>query len=276
MRIKKDWSLLVQSALLPLAFVVGVGSFVLVANGKQQKSAKVPEAPPPPPPSILMVGDSLSVGKFGEAIQNHLEKKYPVAAYASCGSSPEHWLRNEPDFYTKCGYRQHTAKSDMLVDFVNGRAPRRVLTPKLEFLVEKHKPTIVIVQLGTNWMDRALTDEQMESYLDRFIKAAKRGVAKKVVWITPPDSYRLSKVQGRVQGLIRRASKRDHFEIIDSREVTHYKMGKTGGDGIHYNNESSQAWAEGIQKDLDLKIAPSVPTRQLSKFKPDNSPGDGQ
>jgi hypothetical protein len=58
---------------LTIAVLVGVGSFVLVASGKQ-KSAKVPEGPPP---SILMVGDSLSVGKFGEVVQGHLEQKYP-------------------------------------------------------------------------------------------------------------------------------------------------------------------------------------------------------
>ena len=42
-------------------------------------------------------------------------------------------------------------------DFVNGRPPRPTLTPKLTKLINKHKPTILIVQLGTNWMDRSLT-----------------------------------------------------------------------------------------------------------------------
>ena len=116
-----------------------------------------------------MVGDSLSVGKFGEVVQVHLAQKYPVAAYASCGSSPEHWLSGEPDFITKCGYRQHTIDSDVFRDFVNGRPPRPTLTPKLAKLINRHKPTILIVQLGTNWMDRSLTDEQMSDYLDRFV-----------------------------------------------------------------------------------------------------------
>src|SRR5437667_7698102 len=136
MRIKK-WSPLLQSALLPLAFVVGVGSVVLVASGKPKPKKAVPAGPPP---SILMVGDSLSVGKFGEVVQGHLAQKYPVAAYASCGSSPEHWLSGEPEFITKCGYRQHTIDSDVFRDFVNGRPPRPTLTPKLTKLLNKHKP----------------------------------------------------------------------------------------------------------------------------------------
>ena len=129
MHVKRDWSKLLQPILLPLAFILGIGSFILVADGKTKKSSKS-SAPDAPPPSILMIGDSLSVGKFGEVIQMHLALKHRVAAYASCGSSPEHWLAGEPDFVTKCGYRQRTSDSDIFTDWVNGRAPRPTRTPQ--------------------------------------------------------------------------------------------------------------------------------------------------
>ena len=247
-----------------LAVVVGVGSFVFVASGKQQKASKNPEGPPP---SILMVGDSLSVGKFGEIVQGHLAQKYPVAAYAACGSSPEHWLSSEPDFITKCGYRQHTFESDVFRDFVNGKPPRPTLTPKLAKLINRHKPTILIVQLGTNWMDRSLTDEQMSGYLDQFVREARRGSVEEIIWIAPPDSSRLRKTQGKVHMLIRRAARRDGFQVVDSREVTHYVVGKTGGDGIHYNSEASEAWARKIQDDLDSKLSRSVRDLKFSRLK---------
>lgn len=263
MRVKRDWSPLVQSALLPLAFVVGVGSFVLVASGKP----KPPKAPEGPPPGILMVGDSLSVGKFGEVVQGHLAQKYPVAAYASCGSSPEHWVSGEPDFITKCGYRQHTADSNVFRDFVNGRPPRATLTPKLGTLIRKHRPTILIVQLGTNWMDRSLTDAQMSTFLDRFVSEARRGSVREIIWITPPDSSRLRKTQGRVHTLIRQAARRDGFQLVDSRGVTRYVVGKTGGDGIHYNSEASETWARRIQGDLDSKLSRGVRDRKFSPLK---------
>ena len=267
-RIKKAWPTVLQPLLSLLAVVVGVGSFVLVADGKSKQPK--PPVEPPPPPNILMIGDSLSAGKFGEAIQMHFEaKKYHVAAYASCGSSPEHWLRDEPDFYTTCGYRQHTASGDVFTDFVHGRPPRRTVTPKLESLIERHKPTVVIIQLGTNWMDRSLTELQMESYLHRFMKAAQRAPVKRVVWITPPDSYRFRKVQGKYRQLIRNMAKDEGVLIVESR--THYKLGKTGGDGVHYNSESSEEWAQQIQKDLDSKVVPPEPSRRLSKFKKDDS-----
>jgi hypothetical protein len=268
MRVRKDWSKLFQPLLLPFAFVLGIGSFVLVAQAKPKKSSKL--TPDAPPPSILMIGDSLSVGKFGEVIQMHLALKHRVAAYASCGSSPEHWLAGEPDFITKCGYRQRTSDSDVFTDWANGRAPRPTRTPKLADLVRKHKPTVLVVQLGTNWMDRNLSDEQMNDYLNRLVEEARRGTVEKIVWIAPPDSSRLRRVQGRVHQILRRAAARKNFDIIDSRNVTHYVMGKTGGDGIHYNSESSEAWAHAIQRDLDLKIALSRRETKLSSFSRDD------
>ncbi len=265
MRIKRAWPTVLQPLLSLLAVVVGVGSFVFVASGKQPKSSKA--APEGPPPSILMVGDSLSVGKFGEIVQLHLAQKYPVSAYASCGSSPEHWVSGQQDFITKCGYRQHTIDSDVFRDYVNGRPPRPTLTPKLTKLINKHKPTILIVQLGTNWMDRSLSDEQMGAYIDGFVKEARRGSVEQIIWIAPPDSSRLRKTQGRVHALIRRAAKRDGFQVVDSREVTHYVLGKTGGDGIHYNTEASEAWARRIQGDLDSKLSRSVRDLKFSRLK---------
>jgi hypothetical protein len=66
---------------------------------------------------VLMVGDSMTVGGFGEAMQDYLLKRFGsgnVALYASCGSSPEHWIRSGPSFVTKCGYREQTPRSSIL------------------------------------------------------------------------------------------------------------------------------------------------------------------
>lgn len=272
MGVKRVWSQMLQPLLLPLAFIIGIGSFILVADGKTKKTTK--PAPDAPPPSILMIGDSLSVGRFGEVVQMHLALKHRVAAYASCGSSPEHWLASEEPFVTKCGYRQRTSDSDIFTDWVNGHAPRPTRTPKLADLVRKHKPTVLVIQLGTNWMDRNLSDEQMSEYLSRLVDEARRGPVEKIVWIAPPDSARLRRTQGRVHQLIRRAAARKKFDVIDSRNVTHYVMGKTGGDGIHYNTESSEAWARAIQRDLDIKIALSSRENKLSSFKRDEATGN--
>src|SRR2546421_8113 len=66
---KKDWSFMIRSIFLSLAFMVVIGSFVLAAAVKTPALAERP-------PSALMIGDSLSVGSFGEVLQQHFESRY--------------------------------------------------------------------------------------------------------------------------------------------------------------------------------------------------------
>ncbi|MEP7014060.1 MAG: SGNH/GDSL hydrolase family protein [Verrucomicrobiota bacterium] len=227
-------------------FLVLIGSVVLAAAVKKTTT-------PAPTPRVLMIGDSLSVASFGEVLQHHLEGRYGrgnVAFFASCGSSPENWLRDESVFYTKCGYRERTPTTDVYSDFHNGKPPPPTRTPKIESLIEKYKPAIVVVQLGTNWMDRSLSDDKIRSILDRFMTAAHRGGKRRVLWITPPDSSRFSKVQSRIYKLIVQAKPSGDY-IINSRRITDYLAGKTGGDGVHYNRDSGEAWARKVIDQYD-------------------------
>jgi GDSL-like lipase/acylhydrolase family protein len=214
---------------------------------------------------ILMVGDSLTVGGFGEALEEYLLRRFgsnKVAIFACCGSSPEHWLRSGPDYITKCGYREQTARASILYDFERGRRPKRVLTPKLEDLVAKFRPRTVIVQLGTNWMDGmhsnpARDESTYGEILDRFVAAihSEPDTVRKIIWITPPDSSRYSKaVQTRVTNLIKTASRRHSFEIIDSGRLTHYVRGQSGSDGVHYNSAAAKEWANRVTRELDRML----------------------
>jgi hypothetical protein len=211
---------------------------------------------------ILMIGDSLTVGGFGEAVEGYLLHRFGsknVAIFACCGSSPEHWVRSGPDYITKCGYREQTPRSTILYDFERGRRPKRVRTPKLEDLVAKFRPRTVIVQLGTNWMDGmhsnpARDESTYGEILDRFVAAihSEPNTVRKIIWITPPDSSRYSKtVQRRVTNLIKTASRRHSFEIIDSSRLTHYVRGQSGGDGVHYNRTAAREWANRVTRELD-------------------------
>jgi hypothetical protein len=252
-RSRTDWSPVSRSILVPVLFILSLALVGLLAMAAKPRTPKVAAAPP----KVLMVGDSLSVGKFGEVLHDYLVSTYGeknVAVYASCGSSPEQWLRAEPTFYTKCGYREQTPGRYVLIDVEHGRRPRRVTTPKLEKLIAEQRPTVLIVQLGTNWMDRLITDNpakqvEISSYLHQFVAAAHGapGTVRQITWIMPPDSSHFSKrVQGTVETLIRRASVRDRFDVIPSRDLTHYVPGKTGADGVHYNSEASAEWANRV------------------------------
>jgi hypothetical protein len=248
---------MIRSVSFTLALLVVIGSFVLADKFKKP-------SPPPPPPKVLMIGDSLSVGGFGEAVREHLENKFGrqnVAFFASCGSSPENWLGDEPVFHTRCGYREKTPTNDIYRDYHNGKRPSPVATPKLETLIERYKPTIVIVQLGTNWMDRSLSDDQIRAILWRFINAAHHGSTRRLIWIGPPDSSRFAKVQNRIYRLIQQAVSRGD-PVIDSRRFTRYVLGKTGGDGVHYNSESGAAWARPVNASIDQVLAADIAARR--------------
>ncbi len=241
------------------------------------KSAATPGKPVPPPATrsskptpappgsansslVLLIGDSLSVGPFGTTLQDLLIARLgskEVALYASCGSSPEHWLASEPVYETRCGYREKTPRSQKLIDFVNGRRPPPVATPKLERLLKMHEPRYVLIQLGTNWMDefqkRVSTEKKVQksAILDRFAAALRGRI---VVWILPPDSaHYSSSAQNTVRELIHRCVVQNGFAEIDSKKLTRYRRGKTGSDGIHYNGEDARVWAQGVMGQLTGK-----------------------
>ncbi len=219
---------------------------------------------------ILYVGDSLSVGGFGDAMQaaliaggGGLER---VSIYASCGSSVQHWLSSEPAHVTPCGYRETTSTSRIFEDYHNGVKPRPMETPKIEKLLRKHRPDIVIIQLGTNHFDSlekggmAVLPKQAEIF-EEFAHniVATTGNLKQVIWILPPDSARFSPaIQSAISKCIREVSKRHNFSVIDSRAMTHYVNGKTGGDGVHYSTEPALQWAREAITEINRFLMPRV------------------
>jgi len=215
---------------------------------------------------VIMIGDSLSVGAFGESLGNYLVSRYGrsnVALFAAGGSSPQSWLASEPDYITKCGYREQNPAGTTVIDFKNGRRPAPVCIPKIEGLITKYRPTTIIVQLGTNWMDALTAKSDGDEYahdseiMDRFIAVlrSRGGASRQIIWICPPDSSKFSgRVQRTVEGLIKDAARKYSFDTVSSRSMTHYVMGKSGGDGVHYNSEASEAWASLVERDLDRKL----------------------
>jgi hypothetical protein len=259
--IPTDWSPIVRAALMPVSAVLGLALIFLLiaASVRSSPSSSIRR-------SALVVGDSLSVGKFGEVVGNYLISVFGpknVAVYASCGSSPENWLRSESTFYSKCGYREQTPRRTVVLEI----RPHPVATPKLEELMSIYRPGFVIVQLGTNWMDRLAVGDtpqkeaEFSSILDRFIVATRsqRGSSPRVIWIMPPDSsHYSSRVQRTVEILISSAARRDNFETINSRELTHYVPGRSGSDGVHYNSQASIEWANRVIPRLNRRLRPAI------------------
>ena len=110
-------------------------------------------------------------------------------------------------------------------------------------------------------MDQSLSDSQIRAILERFVSAAHRGGTRRMIWIGPPDSSRFSKVQNRIYRLIQQSVPRGD-PVIDSRRFTRYVLGKTGGDGVHYNRESGEAWARPVIASIDRVLAADIAARR--------------
>jgi len=211
---------------------------------------------------VLMIGDSLTVGPFGDLVEAWLLQALGterVAVYGACGSSPEHWLASQKDFVAHCGYRETTTQRHILEEYQHGRRPHPVSTPKIETLLARFRPQIVIVQLGTNHYDSLQHDgknslPQLAAYYESFANALHDpgGSERMVIWITPPDSSKFPKwVEDDVDNLILSTNHRHGFLSFVSRKYTHYTLGKTGSDGVHYNEAAAALWSAPVIRMLD-------------------------
>ena len=221
-----------------------------------------------------MIGDSLSVGSFGDRMQDFLVSAFSdaqVGYIAACGSSPEHWLQSEPPFVSKCGYRiknPRDSSKSQVGRYEDGKPPKQYPVPKIETTLTYWKPDLVIVQLGTNWFD-LLAESQSETViasldaiLDRFAQAVEKSPSHpKLIWVTPPDCHKFRKVQSLVTSAIKRAAARNGFRVVDSSKMIHYEPGKSGGDGVHLATASADEWAEKVTRQLRPMIPISATVR---------------
>jgi lysophospholipase L1-like esterase len=222
----------------------------------------------PQPVKVMLIGDSLSVGPFGRALESALQARFGrgnVCVFASCGSSPEDWLPGRPVFVTKCGYRQTTPTGSISREYQNGKRPPPVRTPKLPGIFEQWRPQLVIVQLGTNWMDRLAAADRLDGRPYRrnirdFVREVRRQSDPVIVWVMPPDSSKYPlRVHEAVERWIREESIPSRFRTIDSRLFTApYRDGKTGGDGVHYGDAAGRRWARRVMGQISL-LADSLP-----------------
>lgn len=200
---------------------------------------------------VLVVGDSMMVGTFGETLLGILETRFgagDVAMYGSCGSSPECWLPDQPVYVTRCGYRSSVGGVTQVLEYRNGQRPPPVETPKLDKLMQRHRPQLVVMQFGTNWFER-FAEGMKEEELRRKRAQVSQFLAltgdRSVVWILPPDSAKFTRqTQLDVRRFIVESSRLPRVRHVESLRMTRYVMNKTGSDGIHYNGDDARAWGK--------------------------------
>ncbi len=193
-------------------------------------------------PTVLLIGDSHSVGAFGKTLDSLLrsDPSREVRTVASCGSIIR-WFYTGTS--TPCGFLKIDASGKMTETL---KAP----TPLLSGLLSEKKPDLIIVELGANYMvgypDATLVrdTEQLLQDID--------STGAKCLWVSPPDSrkYREERklLVARLEKLVSA-----RCQWFDSLQFTRYP--DTGGDGVHYSTSSmipiAKEWASQVYKVIE-------------------------
>ncbi len=190
--------------------------------------------------SVLVFGDSHLVGPFGQALDRGLrEKQAVVATYGSCGSIGKWWITGKS---TNCGYFERSPAN------VERRSATHA-TPKLDDLLRRHKPDVVIVNLSTNYVN-VPSDEAVRSDL-RVLVEKIRATGARCFWLGPPKMRRFEAESPRLERLLREVVT-PVCDIFDSRAVTSYPA--QGGDGVHFGFPAgipiARAWASAFLASL--------------------------
>ena len=284
----KTFSLLIVLALL--------GNDLFAQQPQSVSEASV--APPataasPQGVSVLILGDSLALCGFGKRLDERFRQNPRVKAtytYIACGTNPLSWLKERPytNIKTHCGFvsieSNGSGRPRELQDVYGmkrGHVPIPHAVPKLEDLVVSLRPDILIMQTGTNLFDlfpdhKTVSPNRhgpaLRSYLAPFITKAAQSPStlRKVYWVSPPTSGRVSKeIQDFVLGQIR-SDIGNVATIIDSRTLVSYPYRHMEPDKEHFIGEDMDLWADKVFDfvDHDLSQQPFASLKPLSEKAP--------
>lgn len=260
-----------------------------------------------PPPSgsginVLILGDSLALCGFGKRLDERFrESPFTKATftYLTCGTNPLSWLREKPytNIKTHCGYVSMESIGGGMMREVNdvygqtrGHVPGSHPVPKLEDLLAKFQPDILVMQTGTNLFD-LFPDRKtvhpgrhgpaLRSYFVPFISKAIKSPStlKKIYWVASPTSGRVSK---EIQDFVLQQARADMGHVatvIDSRTLVPYPYRHMEPDKEHFLGEEMDQWAdrvfEIVERDLSAQPITSLPPlaqMEVAQTPPTESP----
>lgn len=190
--------------------------------------------------TVLIIGDSHSVGPFGWYLDKNLRNEgLNVATYASCGSIPNWWVTGKR---TPCGFYSNDLRGQVT-------QTQKFPTPILANLLHEMRPDVVLVELGANFVNIP-DDKYAINDLKAMVKNIKNS-GSRCYWIGPPDSRKYRTERPRIYRLVNEAVGSD-CPIFDSLSVTSYP--DVGGDGVHYwfkeGMPIAKKWADAVAADF--------------------------
>lgn len=221
---------------------------------------------------VVMIGDSITCGPFGERMLKNLERggKNQVTQYCMIGSAPNHWIK---------GIR--SGKSASLVCQTRSSAapalkPCASVSPKFEQLLSANPGSRVVIALGTNSSVGPHADP-FYSQMSEMVQRSNR----KCDWILPPHMNaaqskgwapgHVAKMESNLKTLIPEITARvSNGKTSSCKAISSFAAtaagtpGRGTTDGVHRTKDAGYYWADEIsEKLLSDSAAParSEPTR---------------
>ena len=216
---------------------------------------------PASPVRVLFLGDSLSIGEFGRTFDRKLrDAGFEVYTSVAGGGTPYYWLSEYPPVSIDIAYWERTPASER-------RLPGISPVPKLEPLLAKWKPDVVVVQTGTNLYaplrskkrSKAENTREIESLIEKMCRAVSANGRRQCYWITPPAAHteRYPKaLQDQMFEIMRHVAGR-YGPVFNSRQVTTYTEPYPQSDGIHPGSTAARKWAEKVARDFITRFRPN-------------------
>ncbi|MEM0896046.1 MAG: hypothetical protein AAGJ79_04105 [Verrucomicrobiota bacterium] len=204
-------------------------------------------------PKVLYLGDSMSMGAFGETFDREMrDAGCDVFTHVAGGATPYYWLSRYSPIASSIGYWEKTPSTESRQKYIRA-------VPKVEKLVEQYRPDVVVVQTGTNLYatlrSKRRTKEanilEVETLLQNMAKAATMYGAD-IYWVTPPQSHPRRypyELQEEMATIMKRAVSR-YGRVFDSRRVTEFTDPYPKTDGIHYGPTEAREWARVVGADF--------------------------
>src|SRR5213596_683302 len=283
----EGWMLNVEVFSKRLA-VAAIASSIAVSSLAQSTPAP---ADPSRDLTVLILGDSLGLCGFSKRLDQKFRADPRVKSaftYCTCGTNPLSWLKEKPfaHIQTHCGYWSIESQSDShaikeLRDTYgtpSGHTPKSHPVPKLEDLLAKIQPDILVMQTGANLFglfsgrEKVKPDHDaamLRKYLVPFVKKAITPPSKlrKIYWVAPPTSGR---VPGEVQEFVFEQTQNDIggvTHVIDGRKLVVYPYKHMEPDKEHFVGEDMDKLTDKVfvEIDRDLSAQPWSDVRPLSE-----------
>jgi hypothetical protein len=199
---------------------------------------------------VLVVSDSHGTGAFGAEFARLMEEQeHQVSFYAFGGSKAVDWIEGNN---LKWGFWEYHSNA-------RDRRGENRAVPKLQDLLILHKPSKVVIVLGTNMIWREPKDIDKKYIATLLEQVVQTGA--ECFWIGQPDLNPNSQAGVRynlaVQTQLQEVVPSFGCQLIESWSFTNYPDG--AGDGIHYDQierigaSLAREWALKAFLQMDLK-----------------------